>query len=280
MLSRFVFCTTRSVGEHFPVENAPSTHEESPLMTERETALVFGGSGFIGRHLLAALVQQGKNVVSADIVPLDPPVPGVLSVICDVRRTIPENLVPADLGGRADLVYNLAAIHRTPGHPDREYYDTNVSGALNVTAYCRVTGVQRLFFTSSISIYGPSEGPKDEASPPAPESPYGWSKLQAEEIHKLWQGENTSRRLVIVRPAVVFGPGERGNFTRLANALKRRMFLYPGRRDTIKACGYVDELVSTLEFARSLNRPVFLYNFCYPKPYTLQDICEAFHALA
>src|SRR5690606_1211241 len=138
---------------------------------------------------------------------------------------------------------------RTPGHSEREYYDTNVSGALNVLDYCRRNGIANTVFTSSIAVYGPSEAERSEASDPRPESPYGASKLQAESIHKAWQLEDPVRRLVIVRPAVIFGAGEGGNFSRLARALRSRRFFYPGRRDTVKACAYVDELLASLEFA-------------------------------
>jgi nucleoside-diphosphate-sugar epimerase len=249
-------------------------------MAAESSVIVFGGSGFIGRHLLSSLVRGGRRVISADIQPLQPAIPGVESVICDVRRQIPLNLLPGSPDMPAGVVYNLAAVHRTPGHEAREYYDTNVSGALNVTDYCRRLGVRRVVFTSSISVYGPGEEAKEEGTLPAPESPYGCSKLQAERIHANWQVEDSSRRLVIVRPAVVFGPGEAGNFTRLAQALRGRRFVYPGRRDTIKSCGYVDELLGTMDFARALDRAIFLYNFCYAQSYTIQDICEAFHEVA
>jgi nucleoside-diphosphate-sugar epimerase len=245
----------------------------------KQIAIVFGGAGFIGRYLLLALSRQGYTTLCADIRPLDPPIPGVHAVICDVRQEIPATLGAAELGdsaGKDAIVYNLAAVHRTPGHPDREYYDTNVSGALEIAEYCRRRGINEIVFTSSISIYGPSESEKAENTEPQPESSYGASKLQAEAIHRAWQGEKSDRRLVIARPAVIFGPGENGNFTRLAKALRQRRFMYPGRRDTIKACGYVDELVSSFEFARK-QTPYFLYNFCYPANYTIQDICDAFH---
>ena len=79
---------------------------------------------------------------------------------------------------------------------------------------------------------------------------------------------------------MVFGPGEGGNFTRLAEALRKRIFVYPGRRDTIKGCGYVGDLLKSIQFALGLNNVFFLYNFCYPRPYTIEDICTAFHEVA
>lgn len=240
-------------------------------------ALIFGGAGFIGRHLAAELVDRHPGgVVIADVDLGRDRLPGAHYLEWDVRKPIPIDLTTEP----PEVVYNLAAVHRVPGHADAEYFDTNVPGAEHVTDYCRSLGVSTLVFTSSISVYGPSEDPKDEASPPAPTSAYGKSKLQAEGVHEAWVDETEERRLVTVRPAVVFGPGEGGNFTRLANALRRRRFAYPGRRDTIKGCGYVGELVRTVDFALGLGRKHFLYNFCYPVPYTIEDICNAFHEVA
>ncbi len=240
-------------------------------------AVVFGGAGFIGRHLIASLLARGYGeVVSADLLVPAEPVPGVRYVTCDVRQPI-----PADLAASApDEVYNLAAVHQTPGHADNEYFETNVPGAQNILDYCRSQGTEKVCFTSSIAVYGPGEAPRDEESPLAPVSAYGRSKREAELLHIAWAAETETRRLVIVRPAVIFGPGEGGNFTRLAGALRRRIFFYPGRRDTIKACGYVGELVNSMRFAMERGEERFVYNFCYPRDYTIQDICEAFREVA
>lgn len=100
---------------------------------------------------------------------------GIEYIHHDVRQPI-----PLDLGrsGPSDL-FNLAAIHTTPGHPDGDYYNTNVLGAVNVCKFASETGSQNIAFTSSISVYGPSELPLDEDTPPAPVSAYGRSKLAA-----------------------------------------------------------------------------------------------------
>ena len=240
----------------------------------RENAVIFGGAGFIGRHLARALRARGAAVTVADIAETVRPISGVRYFHVDVRQPIEE----ADLGaGPNTVIYNLAAVHRTPGHESREYFDTNVEGALNIADFAVRTGARRIVFTSSIAVYGPKEERLDEASNPLPASSYGWSKLLAERALEDWSAGNPTRRLTIVRPAVVFGPGESGNFTRLAGALKRRLFAYPGRRDTIKGCCYVKDLIDSMDFALSLNHPCFLYNFAYPEPYTIEAICDAFH---
>ncbi|GFO54716.1 UDP-N-acetylglucosamine 4-epimerase [Geomonas sp. Red276] len=235
--------------------------------------VIFGGAGFIGSHLVRELKRRNvAEIVIADIVePKGDLFTGTRFVRCDVREPIPAEVMAAP-----DVVVNLAAVHRTPGHPDHEYFDTNVAGANNVTAFCEATGCSTLWFTSSIAVYGPTETPKSEKSELVPNSAYGKSKLQAEEIHRAWQKKEEGRKLLIVRPAVVFGRGENGNFTKLAKALKKGFFVYPGRKDTVKACGYVGELMGTLFFMNEQPEPYLLYNFCYPREYTIEEICKAF----
>lgn len=237
-------------------------------------AVVFGGAGFIGFHLMRELAARGdfEAIVSADIAAPTWRVDGVAYETCDVRQAIPDALCP----GATDI-YNLAAVHQTPGHPYHAYYETNVFGALNICEFARRTQAPRITFTSTMSVYGPSESPKTEASTPEPIAAYGWSKWMGERIHQTWRAETPGRRLMIVRPAVIYGRGERGNLTRLAAALKKRAFVYPGRKDTTKACGYVGELVRAMVFADDLGREEFLFNFAYPVAPTIEDICTAYH---
>lgn len=65
-----------------------------------------------------------------------------------------------------------------------------------------------------------------------------------EKIHTIWQAKKrTNDNLLLFCPGVVFGKGENGNFTRLYWGIRGGKFFYPGRKDTIKACIYVKELV-------------------------------------
>lgn len=247
-------------------------------MSNPSQAIVFGGAGFIGTHLMTRLVASGRynRIVSVDIGKPRAHVDGIEYIHHDVREPIDPKLgrgLPSD-------IFNLAAIHVTPGHPEGDYYYTNVLGAVNVCRFAKETGSQNVIFTSSISIYGPTEAPLDEDATPAPVSAYGRSKLSAEAIHRLWQSESPDRRLTIVRPAVIYGYAERGNFTRLSRLLERRAFIYPGRTDTIKSCGYVKDLVSSMFFMASRNDGVSIYNFCYEHRYTIDEICSAFSQTA
>lgn len=214
--------------------------------------VVFGGSGFIG-SFFARFSIDFCNVDKFYLVDLESPSmknrPHLVQSNADgssfifVRGDVRESLdwfVPPE---PVMLAVNFSAVHREPGHQDHEYYQTNLLGAENVCAWAEKVGCNNIIFTSSISPYGPSEEVKDERSLPTPITAYGGSKLAAEKIHQIWQArDDASRRLVIVRPGVVFGPGEGGNVSRLIKAVLHRYFFYMGNKNTRKAGVYVKEL--------------------------------------
>lgn len=219
-------------------------------------AVVFGGAGFIGAFFARFLAKNTSldkiylfdcesvsdkcSVFRKELlVPCDE---NITFIQGDVRALI--EWIPAE---PVELIANFAAVHREPGHDDFEYYETNLLGAENVCAWAEKVGCNRLIFTSSISPYGPSEAVKDERSLPVPATAYGGSKLAAEKIHQTWQAkDDANRRLVIVRPGVVFGPGEGGNVSRLIKAVLHRYFFYMGNRSTRKAGVYVKELCNAM----------------------------------
>lgn len=268
------------------------TAAPSPVAPEETTVVLFGGTGFIGTHLAQEWLRArlAKKIVLVDLLPpRNEPYCADLQtgladgriefVRWDVRQPIPPDLLP-----EADLIFNLAAIHREPGHAASEYFETNLPGAENVCAWASSVGCSRMVFTSSISPYGPSEDLKDESSLPAPETPYGSSKLEAEKIHMRWQSDLHSRRVLILRPGVVFGPGEGGNVTRLVRSVVKGYFAYMGNRQTRKAGGYVKELCRAIRFGLDTQdrsgEAVMLLNFSMDPPATLESYVNAIRSVA
>jgi UDP-glucose 4-epimerase len=173
-------------------------------------ALVTGGGGFIGNHLVRRLLADGHEV-------------RVLDNFATGRRERLEgldvSLVEGDLRSyeRAhaavrgtDFVFHLGALPSVP----RSVQDplttgaVNVEGTLNVLLASRDEGVGRVVFASSSSVYGASPAlPKTEADQPQPVSPYGVSKLAAEHYCRAFKNvyglETVSLRLFNV-----FGPGQ------------------------------------------------------------------------
>lgn len=223
--------------------------------------VIFGASGFIGSHFCNFLKKLDCTILKYDI--------KGNSNFLDVRKSI-------EIEGAfspEDIIINLAAVHKTPGHLDREYFETNIRGAENVCSFAEEKGINKIIFTSSIAPYGASEHKKAEDTLPTPNTPYGISKLAAEYIHKEWVSKSEERKLMILRPGVVFGKGENGNFTRLAAAVKRNIFFYPGRRDTTKACIYVKELVyQSWNLFQSQKSRIETYNFVYSPSLSIEQI--------
>jgi nucleoside-diphosphate-sugar epimerase len=253
-----------------------------------KSVVVFGGTGFIGTHLAQHLLARNlaATIYLVDLnQPRDLPYTQLLQsglksgkvifVAHDVRNPVPQPSLPE----HADIIFNLAAIHREPGHIPSEYFETNILGAENICAWASDVGCRTVVFTSSISPYGPSEEKKTESSLPAPETPYGSSKLAAEKIHLAWQSAQAGRKLLILRPGVVFGPGEGGNVTRLVRSLVKGYFVYLGNRDTIKAAGYIKELchvaIFGLDVLRNADSPSLLLNFTLDPPPTMQQMVHA-----
>ncbi|WP_312084004.1 NAD-dependent epimerase/dehydratase family protein [Epilithonimonas hominis] len=234
---------------------------------------IFGGSGFIGTHLVNLLEEKypDSNIYNLDI--RENNHNGKSKYInCDVRQPINLNIAV----DQNDIIFNFAAVHTTPGHPDHEYFETNIKGAENVTAFAEKFGIKKILFTSSIAPYGASEEIKTEETLPMPNTPYGISKLVAEKVHIIWQAKSNERQLTIVRPGVVFGKGENGNFTRLYWGIRKNRFLYPGRKDTIKASIYVKELVNFMLFIISRERnDVEIFNCTYEPAFTIEEITDA-----
>ena len=236
--------------------------------------IVTGGSGFIGTHLINLLkeVYPDCNIYNLDIV--ENCQDGKATYInCDVRKPIDLKDVVITVD---DIIFNFAAVHRTPGHPDHAYFETNILGAENVTAFAEKHGIRKIVFTSSIAPYGAAEDLKEETTLPTPNTPYGISKLVAEKIHTNWQAKSQQeRQLTIVRPGVVFGKGENGNFTRLYWGIRGHKFMYPGRKDTVKACIYVKELVRFMLYRLEHHEEgVELYNCTFEPAYTIEQIVE------
>lgn len=229
-------------------------------------AVIFGGSGYIGTNLLSQLLKASNfdKFYICDIKPLlgfdlEIDQNRVEYLEIDVMKPIFFELTEIDLEN--SWIFNFAAIHREPGHGYSEYFDTNIPGAENINEFARKTGIKNIFFTSSIAPYGRSLDERSEQSTLYPETAYGISKALAERIHQIWLAEDSSRRLIIVRPSVIFGPKDPGNVYRMIKALKMGTFILPNGGDIVKGYGYVYGLVESMVFTINRKDRLIIYNY-------------------
>ena len=153
-----------------------------------ELALVTGGAGFIGSHLVEELVSEGYQVRI-----LDNLVKGRLSTISGLVEDGTVRFIEGDIRSRdsvdhavkdCDYVFHTAGVHivRSVESPD-ECIAANIQGSYNVFRSALDQGVKRVIFSSSSSIYGePDRLPMGEDAPVKAVEPYGASKWMAEQL--------------------------------------------------------------------------------------------------
>lgn len=181
--------------------------------------LVTGASGFIGHFLSTQLKRQGKRVRSFSFD--ETPGPWDESVVGDLASgSLPDGCMSG-----VDTVIHLAgkahALSESPAE-EAEYYKINTEGTRILLDAAAEANVQRFVFFSSVKASG--EGGKtvlDEDCQLPPETPYGHSKLAAEELVL----NSTIPHVSIIRPVMVYGPGNPGNLGRMISGINKGYFL-------------------------------------------------------
>ncbi len=216
---------------------------------------LLGGSGFIGTEFIKYCRGMDYDIRIGDIETsiLYPD----LWTQCDIRDK--EDLRTFCKG--ADVIINLAAVHRDDVRPLSLYHDTNVQGSQNICDIAQELGIKHQVFTSSVAVYGFQEGEPDERTPHAPFNAYGKTKSQAEVRYTQWFGEGQGKTLTIIRPTVVFGKGNRGNVYNLLKQLASGTFLMIGEGQNRKSICYVENIVSFIENRLSLKESFEVYNY-------------------
>ncbi|MGH9213546.1 MAG: SDR family oxidoreductase [Acidimicrobiales bacterium] len=173
-------------------------------------ALVTGGAGFIGSHLVDALVEDGNEVVV-----LDNFVTGRRENLADAAKLVEGDVADPDHVARAvagcELVFHQAAlgsVARSVARPldtDR----ANVHGTLAVLSAAQQAGIQRVVLASSSSVYGgATQVPTPETVPLMPRSPYAVTKLTDEHYARVFW-ELHGLETVCLRYFNVYGPRQR-----------------------------------------------------------------------
>jgi GlcNAc-P-P-Und epimerase len=229
--------------------------ESSTDSSQSNPVLILGGSGFIGTRLAALLTEQNIPCHIGDLRASEA-FPS-LWIEADVRN--PESLRKIVNGAIA--IINLAAEHRDDVYPISRYRETNVDGASLVCAAAREAGVKKIIFTSSAAVYGFHPYPVDESGPFTPFNAYGKTKLEAEGVYRAWADEERSRTLVIIRPTVVFGEGNRGNVFNLLRQIASGRFLMVGSGKNAKSMAYVGNIAAFLVHALSMAPGIHIFNY-------------------
>lgn len=161
-------------------------------MTKRSIAVVTGGAGFIGSHMVDLLVDRGYEVRVIDSLVGGRELnlarhrsnPAVSLEVADIRALAPD----ASLFSGAELVFHFAGIGDIVPSIDRpaEYMSVNVQGTVAVLECARHSGARKLVYAASSSCYGLAAVPTREDHPIDPKYPYALSKYLGEQAAFHW----------------------------------------------------------------------------------------------
>lgn len=242
--------------------------------------MVFGGTGFIGSHLVERLVYNGFDVV----VPVrkeskrrSPPIGSVQVVEVDLLR-------PGSLDGLMegiDMVFHLAAIRGSGwSFGDEDVYRVNVGITRNLMEAAASQAVRHCVYVSSVSVYGHPRGILvGEEYPCYPVTRYGQTKYESEKIVEEFRrmGKVSS---TIIRPVITYGPGDTwGMIAKLISLINSNKYFTVGNGENRVHLIYIDDLIEGLMLV--LNCPAAwgkTYILAGEEPITINRLVEIISA--
>lgn len=251
-----------------------------------QKAIVTGGAGFIGSHLVDKLIEQGVKVTILDNLSTGKKQninPKAEFIDCDIFKDTYGDLI--FLLNGADTVFHLAAkttVQESIEKPSL-YNNINVVGTLNLLEAAAAMKVKRFIFSSSSSVYGNAKVPTSEDHPLNPISPYALNKLIGEQYCKLYS-EIYNIDTVCLRYFNVYGDRMNNEGYKLVFPIFKEQILNnkpltinnngEQRRDFI----HVDDVVraNILVAKHSNNFNGDIYNVGNGKNYSINEIADMF----
>jgi nucleoside-diphosphate-sugar epimerase len=227
--------------------------------------LLTGASGFVGAAVQAHLLDDPLFALRSVYRQAPAHVPAGLQ-LCQVPGLEPDTDWRVPLEGVEVVIHCAARVHvmnENEADPLAAFRRANVQGTLRLAEQAAQSGVRRFIYLSSIKVNGEGTQPGHPYTAddqPAPQDPYGVSKLEAEQGLQALAAK-TGMEVVIIRPVLVYGPGVKANFRSMMAWLKRGVPLPLGaitnNRSLVALDNLVDLIVTCIQHPAAANQ-VFL----------------------
>ncbi|CAD7288766.1 UDP-glucose 4-epimerase GalE [Campylobacter suis] len=265
--------------------------------------LVTGGAGYIGSHVVKALLESGEHNITV----IDNFSKGSQKALDTLKNfgkfnfiniSLEDDLSEVFRSGKFDAIIHFAAfieVFESTQNPVK-YYLNNTANVARVLGFCHKYGVNKFIFSSTAAVYGEPDVPSvDENSKTAPINPYGHSKLMSEQIIRDYAAANENFRFAILRYFNVAGASIDGaigqnypNATHLIKvavqtALKKRekMGIYGDDyatkdgtcvRDYIHVCDLANAHISALNYICENKSEIF--NVGYGRGFSVKEVID------
>jgi len=244
-------------------------------MQSLSRVVITGANGFIGRHLTAAQLALGRQVVAIDQnvgnlddIKRDPMLTIIETDICDAAAM-------SEAVNGTDIVFHLAAAHLEVAAPESYYRAINVDALAVLLNLAKAARVQRFVHCSTVGVFGPIETlPANETTPCRPDIAYEKTKLDGEELVRRATDEG-GLSTVIIRPSWVFGPGCPRTL-KLLRSIARKRFFFVGRANNIRHPLYIGDLLQAFECAATHSiAPGSIFIIAGPEPTSVRGLVRA-----
>jgi nucleoside-diphosphate-sugar epimerase len=212
--------------------------------------LITGGNGFVGRHLISLLQNNGFDLVLAlrniENIRIDLNQP----IIREFDLSLDENDY-SKLFKNIDVVVHLAGIAHKDSTSTAKYNQLNAEGTQKLAQQASRNGVKRFIFLSTVKVHGELTSNKfnlaiNEKSPLKPQDDYSKSKLLAEKLLVQSCSDN-KMEYVILRVPLIYGPGVKSNFYNLLKLISHNIPLPLSHIMNLRSFLYVENLCLLIE---------------------------------